>query len=698
LKRIKQATVVLLAFMLMFAGIPAAYAEYGQLTYDVTYSSEDLSTPTDWYNSSYFDNPAYKENRFHQYWWWTDIAPGGARDTGLYVVFNEEGVNIFFQQNEAERGTEGALVNSSIEMFLMTGLGDLPYHQMIIHADGTPIEYYEWQTEYRDNRPLKGNSTVVIEEIPTGWGTVVQIPWETFYENVPLNGEDWKFAMIRWAAGGESPTWGKKVHQVGQFNTLNFPVPTAEQRMAIQRHVIAKAWEDFNAAAAEATAAYADDAAFMSQYVQPMIAAAQAKGSQIPNLASLTAAQLDELYANIKGWFEFDYDVQDARIEYVSNKLLGAGGPPPTDITDPNALTVTGDANRNLGQSFDLTVEIVNLDAPFTTMDVVVHYDPAQVEFDLVGDEGAQELAASVIETLRDNFSLLGSAVKPTEGQIRLILGSSGELYAIQEDGALFAINGKVKGSASIGETTISLSDALASNNGVGSVLNTSHASFTITVAAVDKAALQAAIASAQAAHDAAVEGTAPGQYPAGSKAALQSAINAAAAVLADNSATQAQVDQAVSDLNAALAAFQASVVPGDRSALLAKIDEAEQMLAKAVEGNKLGQYVVGSKAALQAAINAANAAGTSQADIDQAIANLQAAMNVFASKFISLVEGAASITINDLSIMSKYYGITSEDEGWSEIEAADVLEIGVIDIRNLSAVAQMILDEWRAQ
>lgn len=345
-KTAKRTVTLLLMLALLTMGLPAmsASANVTKLIYQVHYSSEDLSTPTDWYNSSYFNDPAYKENRFVQYWVETPITPGGPRDTGFYMVYNEEGLNIFFQSNETERDANNVLKNSSIEMFLQTGRGDMPYHQMIIQTNGSPYEYYEWQTEYRHNRPLQGNSTVINEEIPTGWGTVVSIPWETFYEYVPLNGEDWEFMMIRWSPSN-SPTWGGKVHQTGRFNVLDFQAPTAAQRTAIQKNVILAAWDKFNDTVTELNAAWlngdADDQYFYNQRLQPLISAGQANGSQIPNIDNLSAVQIDALYRHVPQWFELRYDAEDARIAFLKNRFLLNSEDPGT-LQPPSGLTAAG--------------------------------------------------------------------------------------------------------------------------------------------------------------------------------------------------------------------------------------------------------------------------------------------------------------------------------------------------------------------
>jgi hypothetical protein len=335
----RRYAIVLLALALLGLGLPTAFADGGggKLVYSVRYASEDSSTPTAWYNSSYFDNPVYKENRFVQYWVETPIAPGGPRDTGFYMTYNEEGLTMFFQMNEPERDADGILRPSSLELFLQTGPSPLPYHQMIIHTDGTPTEYYEWQTENRHNRPLKDYVTIITEEIPTGWGTTVFIPWEAYYEHVPLNGEDWAFAMIRWSPS-DSPTWGGRVHQVGRFNVLDFEAPTAEQRTAIQKHVIRAAWDRFNATADRLRDAWlngrADDERFFNRVVQPMIDERAAYGADIARLDQLGAEEIDALYAHIASWFELRYDAEEARMADVKARLFRENAPPTvTDAT-----------------------------------------------------------------------------------------------------------------------------------------------------------------------------------------------------------------------------------------------------------------------------------------------------------------------------------------------------------------------------
>ena len=77
----------------------------------------------------------------------------------------------------------------------------------------------------------------------------------------------------------------------------------------------------------------------------------------------------------------------------------------------------------------------------------------------------------------------------------------------------------------------------------------------------IDKTALTTAITSAQSLYDAAVVGTVAGQYPQAAKDAFGAALNAAKAVKDNQSATESQVDSAVTALGSAVDTFKAAVM-----------------------------------------------------------------------------------------------------------------------------------------
>lgn len=375
----------------------------------------------------------------------------------------------------------------------------------------------------------------------------------------------------------------------------------------------------------------------------------------------------------------------------------------PAAHSSNNTATLTGPASSYAGSAVDLTVGVKNITNGFTTGSIVVQYDPNKWEFATKANtDGTLSLSDTAVTSTWEGTGILATGVKPDKGQILLIVGSTGTDHAVHGTGPLLTLHGTLKSSASTGLTSVSLSSFEVSTDGISSTLDFIQASWNIEVKAADRSALITAIQQAQQLYDNAVVGSAPGQYPAAAKAALQQAITAASAVRDNTSATQEELNAALAALNSAVNTFRNAVnpsEPADKTLLTTAIANAQNQLNKAVTGSKVGQYPAAAKAALQAAIAAAtdvkNSSSASQSQVDSAVSTLNAALAAFQSKLIALVPGATKITINDLSILAKYFGVTSADPNWSSIAQADMFDEGVISIRSLAAVAQLIVGDW---
>ncbi|MDQ8737707.1 LamG-like jellyroll fold domain-containing protein [Paenibacillus sp. LHD-38] len=138
-----------------------------------------------------------------------------------------------------------------------------------------------------------------------------------------------------------------------------------------------------------------------------------------------------------------------------------------------------------------------------------------------------------------------------------------------------------------------------------------------------------------------------------------------------------------------------------DKEALIAMINEAQDIHNAAVEGTKAGQYPAGAKALLQAAIGLANTVAENSDStaqlIEQATAELQSALSTFKATVIKGlpgdVNGDERISIGDLGIVSASYGKTSNDPQWSIIQKGDLNKDGKIDIEDLAALARQMIN-----
>lgn len=365
---------------------------------------------------------------------------------------------------------------------------------------------------------------------------------------------------------------------------------------------------------------------------------------------------------------------------------------------------ISGPSNVIAGHPVALSIGIDNLVDGFDAISVEVNYDPEKFEFETITDEdGVVSLADSAITNVRNGLNILGTAVKQQAGQILIIASTRGNLD--QNSGELFVLNGRAVSSASAGSTSVSLSDFVVTAQSDARNINTENAVLDITVRLADSSALAAVIEQAEGLLSTSTEGTQPGQYPVGSKAVLQGAVQSAINVRDNIASTESDIAQAITALNQAISVFKSSVISDpsvNKSDLIAAIEAAKLKLDKAEEGNKIGQYTSVAISALEAAVQQAvavkNDGFASQSTVNQAVAALNEAVNVFAARIVTFISGQTAVTIRDLSYLAKYYGTKSSDPDWDKVKKADLFDSGEITIRELSAVARMIVENWLAE
>ncbi len=161
-------------------------------------------------------------------------------------------------------------------------------------------------------------------------------------------------------------------------------------------------------------------------------------------------------------------------------------------------------------------------------------------------------------------------------------------------------------------------------------------------IPAGNAAALNAKLADARQALTNHPEGTNVGEASGTDRASLQSAINAAQAIFDDSAnRTQTQLDGTVAFLDAAIMAFEATLIPaGDAAELGQKIGEANQALADHPAGTGVGQTLIGDYHVLQAAIATAQqifnqAANYTDTQLAEAIADLNTMLASFEAAII---------------------------------------------------------------
>lgn len=234
-----------------------------------------------------------------------------------------------------------------------------------------------------------------------------------------------------------------------------------------------------------------------------------------------------------------------------------------TSVSEPITVTVkpaeakqaqmilTGSGTVQSGSSFTVGIGLDTGGQDVYAEDITISYDPAVFEY---------------IDAVQanDNISILRNESDGT-GTVRIVAANIGGVNG--SDVPLINVSFNVK--SGILNTTGEIS-VIKANLGVmpdGMIAQASPAGKTITVetsTAVDKSRLLAAITSAQTLYDNAVVGTEDGNYLQSDKDVFKIAIDAANAVYEDESASQADVDDATTALISAMTDFQASVITPD--------------------------------------------------------------------------------------------------------------------------------------
>nr|WP_308422999.1 carbohydrate-binding protein [Paenibacillus marchantiophytorum] len=225
-----------------------------------------------------------------------------------------------------------------------------------------------------------------------------------------------------------------------------------------------------------------------------------------------------------------------------------------TDPVWPQLLVPTAalsaDSTVQPGSSFTVGVSVDNVTQSVYAQDITLSYDSNV--FDYVNAAGANSNIQIVTED------------KAAAGKVRLITASTGVGISGVSTPVL-NLTFKVKTGVQNTSGTIAATQAKFGVAPEGTVIEAALGSKTISVGAIvvviDKTALATAIASAQSMYDSAVVGTATGQYPQAAKDAFGAALTAAKAVNGNQSATQSQVDNSVTLLGSAVAAFKAAVI-----------------------------------------------------------------------------------------------------------------------------------------
>lgn len=345
----KKLLICVLALFMM--GAAQADETTGKKTYETRYMENAPYGVTAWSQSAFVRDAKNKEARFVDYN--SDAAKGlildatterdatkddkaAARETAFYSVYNEKGWYLYIEAEEPLiKEVLDNLVDpksparqEAYEIFFAPGMHTVPYYQIFTRTLAETTDFYDWGIPNRHYRSLKDYTKVESLPLDKGFGTFVFIPWEALYDYLPLNGENWRFSIIRWMPFGKAGgvTWGGQVHDTGNFGLLHFEKPSAAQKIAIEKRQLRAAWFKFLATSKAATNFWSDDKIgdpnFYDKVLKPEVEKNTALGESLGKPDDWNAATLQKVGIARDDWMEFDYKISEMRTDYLRDKLF----------------------------------------------------------------------------------------------------------------------------------------------------------------------------------------------------------------------------------------------------------------------------------------------------------------------------------------------------------------------------------------
>jgi hypothetical protein len=219
----------------------------------------------------------------------------------------------------------------------------------------------------------------------------------------------------------------------------------------------------------------------------------------------------------------------------------------PADKLD-GLVTFTGPDSVVANEPFDIVLGLNTNARNIYAHGFTVNFDPSQLEY-----------IAS--ETLKPGFSIVGEQlVEPGKITFISIDLNDGDEETPPGHIELLKLQFKAKQPQQAVSGSVYLTEVVLANESGNETEVSDPTPYEFEVVPVSKAELESAVEAATTLHNDSVEGNGVGQYPIGSKQALWDVIVAAKTVLNSNEATQAAADQALSELNDAVAAFASQV------------------------------------------------------------------------------------------------------------------------------------------
>lgn len=257
-------------------------------------------------------------------------VPNPDYPTGVRVLYDEQGVHVFIRCDDPQIADIklGKKDAGTLELFFRPGGDDKPYHSLFF--DGLPKaddpHAANWAMPGRHYRRTQDAFEKDAALTDKGCVAHLSIPWISFYDDLPLEGNDWVLGVMRWCSGGGFSSGGI-VHELSRGLKIRFPM-NAKQIADLKRDVSITAFNRYNKIRRNEGAflltwndPVLGDPDFYKAEVEPLVKELDETGAKLLDKAS--DQDVAKIFRDIVPlWAEINYEIAERRTRYLNDRLF----------------------------------------------------------------------------------------------------------------------------------------------------------------------------------------------------------------------------------------------------------------------------------------------------------------------------------------------------------------------------------------
>ena len=257
--------------------------------------------------------------------------PVGYR-TGVCFLCDDEGLHIYVRADDPHVDEIAAHRRSggNLDMNFKAGAGNAPYNIWFRNLpDATEGYIVDWASPtetYTLARDIFRRDAVTT---PDGTAAHVLVPWPFFCTQLPFDGNDWFFGLVRSVPGVGKQALTGNHQEFGRLLRLQFDVPPP-QRTTLKRRVACQTFSDYSRLRNDPGGFLLEwkddvlgDPAFFASEIEPLLRELDAAGARLTGEKTLDDREVDDFFATfVPAWHTIRYVVAGKRAAFLRNRFF----------------------------------------------------------------------------------------------------------------------------------------------------------------------------------------------------------------------------------------------------------------------------------------------------------------------------------------------------------------------------------------